>query len=133
LGVTTRSWTATARPEAVGSLRQEAAAFLVAEGMARSVIDDVRLAISEALANAVVHAYRDAPEPGPLHLAIVVDVAAGHADVVVSDDGQGLEPRDDSPGLGLGMPLIEALAQAVLYRPSPSGGSLVEMRFPFGR
>ena len=123
------SWTASARPESVGALRREAAGFLLAEGMAGTVVDDVRLAVSEALANSVVHAYRSVPEPGELRLAIAVDAASGLADVTVSDDGQGLVPRADSPGLGLGMPLIEHLAHEVAYVPSACGGAEVRMRF----
>jgi serine/threonine-protein kinase RsbW/stage II sporulation protein AB (anti-sigma F factor) len=128
-----RSWTAAARPEAVSALRQEAAGFLLAKGVPHALVDEVRLAIAEALANAAVHAYRDAPEPGELRLEIAVDAGAGHADVTVSDDGDGLAPRDDSPGLGLGMPLIEALAHEVVYTPSPSGGAEVRMRFRLER
>jgi anti-sigma regulatory factor (Ser/Thr protein kinase) len=128
-GVPSRSWTAPARPESVGVLRQEAAGFLLGAGMAGAIVDDVRIAVSEALANAVVHAYRHASEPGDLRLAVAVDAGAGLAEVTVGDDGLGLGPRDDSPGLGLGMPIIEHLAHAVVYSTPAEGGSEVSMRF----
>jgi len=37
----------------------------------------------------------------------------GHLRVVVSDNGEGMRERHDSPGLGLGLPLIDRLAEAV--------------------
>ncbi len=33
--------------------------------------------------------------------------------VVVRDEGRGIVPRTDSPGLGLGLPLIATLAEAL--------------------
>ena len=33
--------------------------------------------------------------------------------VVVRDEGEGIAPRPDSPGLGLGLPLIASLAENV--------------------
>jgi serine/threonine-protein kinase RsbW/stage II sporulation protein AB (anti-sigma F factor) len=33
--------------------------------------------------------------------------------VIVSDEGRGILPRPDSPGLGLGLPLIATLASSL--------------------
>ena len=65
--------------------------------------DGVALAVSEAVTNAVMHAYRDR-EPGTVR--IFASVGAGALVVVVSDDGPGMTPRTDSPGIGLGLSLI---------------------------
>jgi anti-sigma regulatory factor (Ser/Thr protein kinase) len=72
--------------------------------------DAIGVVVSEAVTNAVVHAYRDR-DPGEVHVS-----AALHDEVVeiaVSDDGLGLRPRPDSPSVGLGMPLIADLADSV--------------------
>jgi serine/threonine-protein kinase RsbW/stage II sporulation protein AB (anti-sigma F factor) len=46
-----------------------------------------------------------------------MSVSAGLADgaltVIVSDEGRGILPRPDSPGLGLGLPLIATLASSL--------------------
>ena len=80
----------------------------------RSTIDDqtlsdVKLAVTEACTNAVVHAYPDGE--GPLEVAAYV--RDDRLMLVVRDEGRGIVPRTDSPGLGLGLPLIATLAEAL--------------------
>jgi anti-sigma regulatory factor (Ser/Thr protein kinase) len=53
-------------------------------------------------------------------------------DVSVTDNGSGMAPRDDSPGLGLGLPLIRHLADQFDHgRPSGGVGTELWMRFMF--
>jgi anti-sigma regulatory factor (Ser/Thr protein kinase) len=53
-------------------------------------------------------------------------------EVVVNDDGMGMSPRDDSPGLGLGLSLISRLADQTEYRTSADGrGLALRMSFRF--
>ena len=40
-----------------------------------------------------------------------------------------MAPRDDSPGLGLGLPLIRRVADGFDHREPPDGGSELWMRF----
>src|SRR3954451_372367 len=70
---------------------------------------DVKLAVTEACTNVVVHAYPESEGP----MAISAGVQNGHLTVVVSDSGRGILPRPDSPGLGLGLPLIATLATSL--------------------
>ena len=59
------------------------------------------LAVSEALSNVVVHAYRARDEPGEMRVDAWID---DHAlEVAVSDDGIGMAAHRDSPGLGLAL------------------------------
>jgi len=51
-----------------------------------------------------MHAYRDR-EPGTVRIFASVGDGALVV-VVVSDDGLGMTPRTDSPGIGLGLSLI---------------------------
>ena len=87
-------------PPGVGAMRREVGAFAQRAGMDEEGVASVRLAVSEAATNAVVHAYRE--QGGELELRAYVD--ARELVVIVCDTGRGLEPRADSPGLGLGMP-----------------------------
>jgi anti-sigma regulatory factor (Ser/Thr protein kinase) len=71
----------------------------------------VALAVSEAVANVVVHAYRDrhpGAEPGDVH--VTVRVEADELLVAVVDKGVGMAARADSPGAGLGLAIIATLA-----------------------
>ena len=93
-------------PQGVGAMRRDVAAFAHGAGLDEDGVADVRLAVSEAATNAVVHGYRDSSEG---QLKVVAYVADGELNVIVSDAGVGLAPRPDSPGLGLGIPLMASV------------------------
>jgi anti-sigma regulatory factor (Ser/Thr protein kinase) len=78
-------------------------------GLSDSLIADIKLAVTEACTNVVVHAYPD----GAGRLDVTADVAGGELTIVVADDGEGLTPRLESPGLGLGLPMIATLAKSL--------------------
>jgi anti-sigma regulatory factor (Ser/Thr protein kinase) len=94
-------------PPGVGALRREVAAFAQEAGMDEDGVGSVRLAVSEAATNGVVHAYRNSHDAGELKVRAFVD--ARELVVIVCDAGEGLAPRADSPGLGLGMPLMASV------------------------
>ena len=94
-------------------------------------MEDLRLAISEAVSNAVIHAFR-MRVPGTVTLSIDI-TPARVAEVVVRDDGSGMSARDDSPGLGLGLSVIDRIADETERRRPPDGvGFELWMRFRFG-
>lgn len=90
----------TAEPEAVPQARALIAGFAEREGAPEIVRSALTLAVTEACANVVMHAYLDAEVPGD------VEVRAERVDemllVEVRENGRGMVPRLDSPGLGLG-------------------------------
>jgi serine/threonine-protein kinase RsbW/stage II sporulation protein AB (anti-sigma F factor) len=53
----------------------------------------------------------------------------GELVVVVADHGEGMRPRPDSPGLGLGLPIIATLVTR-LDIVNTSTGTEVHMSFP---
>jgi serine/threonine-protein kinase RsbW len=112
-------------PPGVGAMRREIAAFAAQCGMEGDGIEAVRLAVSEAATNAVVHAYREAAGD----LLVRATVAGDELLVVVCDTGIGLGPRPDSPGLGLGMPLIASVTSRFRVV-SDESGTEVHMTFP---
>jgi serine/threonine-protein kinase RsbW len=84
----------------------------------------VQLCVSEAVSNAVVHAYRgrDRDDTDPATVRVAADVEEGVLRVIVEDDGIGPSPRLDSPGLGIGLALIAATAsEAEISARSPTG------------
>ena len=86
-------------------MRREVSAFAGRSGMGADGVGDVQLAVSEAATNAVVHAYRESEG----HLHVRAHVEGMELIVVVVDTGSGIAPRPDSPGLGLGMPLMASV------------------------
>jgi anti-sigma regulatory factor (Ser/Thr protein kinase) len=88
-------------------LRHEVAAYVKELGAPEHVVDGVRLAVSEALTNVVLHAYLES-DPGMMVAEAWCE--ADHLLVQVCDEGQGLVPRADSPGLGVGVPLMASVA-----------------------
>jgi serine/threonine-protein kinase RsbW len=91
---------------------------------------DVKLAVTEACTNVVVHAYSNGDE-GPMR--VWADVGDGHLTVVVSDEGQGILPRPDSPGLGLGLPLIATLSSTLELGTNERDQTEVRMTFDLAR
>jgi anti-sigma regulatory factor (Ser/Thr protein kinase) len=117
-----------ARADNVVLVRHALSAFVAEVGLRDTRVGDVLLAVTEACANAVVHGY-DGKEDGPL---IVCARQAGDELVVdVRDHGRGMTPRIDSPGLGLGLPVIMSLSDAVEIRPPSDGGRGTEVTMHF--
>ena len=95
-----------ARAENVAVIRHAIGGLGEALDIGDQTLSDVKLAVTEACTNAVVHAYPDGE--GPLEVAAYVQ--DDRLMLVVRDEGRGIVPRTDSPGLGLGQP--QHLAQA---------------------
>jgi serine/threonine-protein kinase RsbW len=75
----------------------------------------------------VVHAYRESERPGKVE--VEVKRPNGYLCLLVRDHGCGLAPRTDSPGLGLGLPLIAESASSLEVRTPGEGGTEIRMRF----
>jgi anti-sigma regulatory factor (Ser/Thr protein kinase) len=118
---------AQATASAVPPLRRAVAALAHEAGFTRERVEDIAVALSEVLTNVVVHAYRDRAEPGPVALSAALD--GNSLRVWVGDEGVGFGRRTDSPGLGLGLPLVEAVADEVRISPARPSGTLVALRF----
>src|SRR4051812_2646936 len=111
-------------PASVGILRGEMGAIASECGFSAQAVADVRLAVSEAATNVIVHAY---PE-GAGDVAGAAYVEADALRIVICDNGRGMGPRIDSPGLGLGMPMIATVADVMDIK-SDSGGTEIHMTF----
>jgi serine/threonine-protein kinase RsbW len=98
-----------ARAENVAVIRHAFGGIGDALDVPDHALADVKLAVTEACTNVVVHAYPDGDGP----MSVRAGLADGALTVVVSDEGRGILPRPDSPGLGLGLPLIATLASSL--------------------
>ena len=89
---------------------------------------DIALAVSEALTNVVLHAYRDLDAAGRMTAEAYID---GDDTLVVDiiDDGVGIVPNPESPGLGLGLPIMRQVSDALELGPQAAPGGQVRLRF----
>jgi serine/threonine-protein kinase RsbW len=112
-------------PPGVGALRRAVAEIARRCGLSDTTVNAARLAASEAASNAVIHAYRE--HAGDLRLE--APVADGELHLVIADDGDGLAPRADSPGLGLGLPIIAQMSKRFEIVSGPEGTE-IHLAFP---
>jgi serine/threonine-protein kinase RsbW len=88
-------------------------------------LSDIKLAVTEACTNVVVHAYPDGEGP----MGLRASIESPRLSIVVTDRGRGIVPRPDSPGLGLGLPLIATLAESLELGTGRSQETEVRMTF----
>jgi serine/threonine-protein kinase RsbW len=114
-----------ARAENVAVVRHAFGGLGDALDIEDQILADVKLAVTEACTNVVVHAYPDGE--GPMEVAAAI--RDGRLSIAVRDDGRGMLPRPDSPGLGLGLPLIATLAETLELGRSEDDRTEVRMTF----
>jgi anti-sigma regulatory factor (Ser/Thr protein kinase) len=116
-------------PESLALVRHALAGVAEAVEVPDRALDDLKVAVTEACTNVVLHAYEGAAERG----TILVDVwhPAPRLVVQVSDGGTGIAPRIDRPppGLGLGLRLIAMLTAEVRITTDRANGTAVWMAF----
>jgi anti-sigma regulatory factor (Ser/Thr protein kinase) len=112
-------------PLGVRMLRREMTEIAKACGMDAEAIADVRLAVTEAATNAVIHAYAKAEG----ELSVTAAMQDGELAIVIGDTGPGLVERRDSPGMGVGLSVIASVAERLKIVSHP-GGTEIHMAFP---
>jgi anti-sigma regulatory factor (Ser/Thr protein kinase) len=112
-------------PESVPLARQQLVEFAIASGADRGQAEDIKLSVSEALTNVVLHAYDGAP--GEIHVR--ASIAGNELWVLIGDDGTGLQAHTASPGLGVGLALIAQTSDGLTIMNRSGGGTEVRMRF----
>jgi serine/threonine-protein kinase RsbW len=108
----------------VAQARHEVSAFAERHALAERA--DVALAVTEAVTNAVIHAYRDGARG---RMRVVACAREDGLLVVVRDYGCGMQPNPSSPGPGLGLSVIGALAHEMNIERPDEGGTRVRMHF----
>lgn len=88
---------------------------------------DVKLAVSEAVTNAILHGYPNDPDG---EIRIDARPNGDALAVTVSDSGAGIDPHPLGQGLGLGLPLIGRVTRSVEISSGAGGrGTRLVMRF----
>lgn len=117
--------------EAIARARCWATAFAAEHGMNEARREDMSLAVSEAVTNAVRHAYPKG-RAGEFLLEAATDGEC--LTVRVSDEGCGSESPSfgSGLGLGLGLPIMAELSERLEFGPGRDGvGTVVLMEFSF--
>lgn len=120
-------------PENVAFARTAAALFASQLDFTLDELDEIKVATSEAVSNAVIHGYDDAA--GTVRLTL--QHQAGELVIVVEDDGKGIDdvewatqPANTSrpeERMGLGLVFIREYMNEVELRSAPARGTSVRM------
>ncbi len=117
-----------ASPDTVATARDAVVEFASTRGASGQELHAIRLAVSEAVTNAVIHAYRGSAG----EIEVTAGFAGGELWVLVSDDGCGFQMPSPTPGQGWGMPLIAHASDELTIAERAAGGTEVRMRFEIG-
>jgi anti-sigma regulatory factor (Ser/Thr protein kinase) len=94
-------------------------------GVTGEQLDAIRLAVSEAASNAVLHAYPDAEGTFRVRAAAI----GRRLTVFITDNGCGPDVPSSRPGLGVGFGVISASSDLCTIRRGKDGGTHVGMRW----
>ena len=118
-----------AESPSVSRARHAVTGFALEHGVPREMLGNIALAVSEACSNVVVHAYRHDAGNVTGHLSVGLELGERSLRIHIRDEGVGMRPRADSPGLGLGLPIIASVADGFAVQPAEHGGTELCMRF----
>ena len=119
-----------AEANSVPCARRVVAEWASSNGAIGADLERIRLAVSEAVTNAVVHAYT-AERRGAVRVS--AGVGAGELTVLVADEGCGIGAAPESPGLGLGLGVIDECTDVLTITTRAAGGIQLDMRFRLER
>jgi serine/threonine-protein kinase RsbW len=119
-----------AQPGNIVVVRRALEAIADELALPRRLIEDMRLAVTEACTNVVRHAYDDDERESANAMRVDLLPSEDGMQVIVEDRGRGLGPSPDASGPGLGLPLIAALTSALeVSHGADDRGSRVAMSF----
>ena len=100
-----------AQPQRLAELRRAVEDWAVDAALDTPTVDDLQLALGEAVANAVEHAYREAPVAGRVRVRLGVD-GEGTISAGIEDDGTWRTPPGDRGFRGRGLEIARNLTTA---------------------
>lgn len=130
--MTSRSgrWEIPPDPHHIGAVRRQVARFAAHVGMADTALADVRVAVSDALTSAILHADGDREAGSVIVQAEQVD---DELVVRVCDAGSCIAEQPICPVLGPRLSMIAALSQVFGVRRCAGGATELRMHFAVGR
>lgn len=120
-------------PQNVGVARLLVAMVAAQADFTVAEVDEIKLAVSEAVTNAVIHGYSGQPDQT---VRVEVSLANNHLEVVVADEGRGIDDitlamqpavSSDPDRMGLGFCFMESHMDSLEVESSPGRGTRVRM------
>jgi len=113
----------------LGSLRSRVCELLATTGMTDATLFDVRVAVGEAIANAMRHG---SPEGSDDQVLVDVEAYSDRVAVVVTDSGEGFNGNPDQgedlyASSGRGVMFMRSLMDRVEFEPHADGGTSVTL------
>ena len=90
-------------PAVAGSVpraRNDVVAFAARRGATERQLEAIRLAVSEAVSNVVLHAYNGGRDGDDGRVHVTAQIAARELWILISDEGRGFQAPAQNPGLG---------------------------------
>lgn len=117
------------RPELLSTVREQVTGELLPLGFPDAALFDVKVALGEALSNAVRHGQ---PEAGDGRIRVSVTAYEDRVVIDVMDNGVGFNGAKEAPEdlyatSGRGLMFMRALVDRVDFEPSPMGGTMVRL------
>lgn len=125
-------------PANVAFARTTVAAFAAQIECTLSDLEEIKVAVSEAVENAIIHAYEYANDR---FIKIYAALTADTIEIEIEDDGKGIEDIDgavhpafstDAERLGLGFVFINSFMDSCRVSSTPGCGTVVTMRKRIG-
>ncbi|MCX7780247.1 MAG: anti-sigma F factor [Negativicutes bacterium] len=122
----------TSLSENVGIARVTAAAFAAQLELTLNEIDEIKVAISEAVSNSVIHGYRG----GKGEIEFIMNLYADKLEYIITDYGVGIEDIEqarqpsyssDPERMGLGFVFMESFMDELEVKSAPGQGTTVRM------
>ena len=114
--------TVPAQPPELSAMRRKVTAWAATAGLSADLLDDLQLALGEAAANAVDHAY---PPDAPGDFTYDVATTATGLRVTVRDHGRWRPEPEDKGYRGRGLQIIRTIGESAVFHHT-EGGTTVE-------
>lgn len=117
-------------PDEIGRARAAVDRFCERAGVTGDLHARVRLAVTEAVTNCVLYAYDRDRRAGVPRVTLEARIDGDELVVLVRDEGVGVRALQAGVQRGLGLRLIDHVADAAYISSVPGRGTRVGMRFP---
>ncbi len=123
----------TSLPANVAFARVAAAAFASQLDFTLNDLEEIKVAVSEAVTNAIVHGYENRSDGT---VVMSVEIRKNHLEIVVEDSGKGIEDLEkalqpaystDPERMGLGFAFMQSFSDSLRVESSPNAGTRVTM------
>lgn len=120
-------------PQNVGVARLLVAMVAAQADFTVAEVDEIKLAVSEAVTNAVIHGYGGQPDKT---VRVEIALANNHLEVIVADEGRGIDDitlamqpavSSDPDRMGLGFCFMESHMDSLEVESAPGRGTRVRM------